>query len=75
MADTYSTANKARVLDSLTDLKEIIDKMIHQTVECAVFIQEYFDRGFGGEYRKALVIKCRPTNTSDREVDSGHDID
>jgi hypothetical protein len=62
MADTYSTAKKARVLDRITDLKEIIDKMIHQTVECAVFIQEYFDRGFGGAHQKTLVVKCGLTN-------------
>lgn len=62
MADVYSTAKKAHMLDRITSLKDIIDKMIYQTVECAVFIQEYFDRGFGGECLSTLVVKCGLTN-------------
>jgi hypothetical protein len=55
MADTYSSAKRALELDKIPELKDIIHNMLLQTVECAIFVQEYLERGFGGEGRKVLI--------------------
>jgi hypothetical protein len=50
MEDVYSFVEasesfqqKARLLQS------VIDRILRQTVECAIFIREYIGQGFGGE--------------------------
>jgi hypothetical protein len=53
MADTYSSAKRARVLDKIHHMREIIETMLNQTLECALFIQEYFGCEFGGESLKS----------------------
>jgi hypothetical protein len=49
MNDVWSFVDDVQSLpEKMTQLEEIIDKILKQTVECAIFIREYTGHGFGG---------------------------
>ena len=59
MKNTFSFAKNLKELSNREDfgtLKEIINKILQQTAECAFFIRDYASRRF--------LRKC-PTNTKD----------
>ena len=51
MSETYITARKSEILARVEELKDIIQLMIAQTVECSVFIKGYIEHGFGRKFQ------------------------
>ena len=50
MEDVYSFVEASESFQERVQvLQETIDKILKQTVECAIFIREYTGHGFGGE--------------------------
>ena len=50
MEDVYSFVEASESFqDKVHVLQRTIDKILKQTVECAIFIREYTGHGFGGE--------------------------
>jgi len=51
MEDVFSFVDDVQMLaDKLKRLENIVIKILLQTVECGIFIQEYTGHGFGGKY-------------------------
>src|SRR5882757_8248932 len=49
MEDVYTFVDDVKSFPSrLSSLEETIKKILFQTIECSLFIQEYSGRGFGG---------------------------
>jgi hypothetical protein len=72
MEDVYSFVEASDSFKQKVQLlEETIEKILKQTVECAIFIREYTGHGFGGELityaRISMIINIstRPTREAD----------
>ena len=72
MEDVYSFVEASNSFKQKVQLlEETIEKILKQTVECAIFIREYTGHGFGGEliiYVRTFIIiniSTRPTREAD----------
>ena len=51
MTDIYGLADTAQAMQDLTPpLDSTVKLILEQTIECAIFIQEYYGSGFAGQY-------------------------
>jgi hypothetical protein len=48
MDDAYTFVDATDIRDKVKILEDTITTILHQTVECSIFIREYCGRGFGG---------------------------
>jgi hypothetical protein len=70
MSETYTTADKFKILDRVEELPDIIQKMIEQTVECSLFIKEYIGHKFSRKFKFFLLqIAFLMLLNSDRLLD------
>jgi hypothetical protein len=72
MKDVYSFVEASDSFKQKVQLlEETIEKILKQTVECAIFIREYTGHGFGGElimYARIYIIVnifTRPSRKAD----------